>query len=74
MAPLLNEINLPAIPPPPEPAVVELSADDLPDALWADYHHDNMTPVVAIDTALIDAWGDIPELYNLWYGESFDDV
>lgn len=47
-----------------------LSADDLPDASWADYHHDNMTPVDAVDCAVIDAWDDIPELQNLWYGEN----
>jgi len=46
-----------------------LSAEDLPDANWADYHHDNLTPVVAIDTAILDAWYDIPELETLWYGE-----
>ena len=46
-----------------------LSSDDLPDALWAEYHHDNMTPVVAIDTAVVDAWDDIPEIQLLWYGE-----
>ena len=46
-----------------------LSAEDLPDANWADYHHDNLTPVVAIDTAILDAWYDMPELETLWYGE-----
>ena len=46
-----------------------LSAEDLPDANWADYHHDNLTPVVAIDTAILDAWYDMPELEALWYGE-----
>ena len=49
-----------------------LSAEDLPDANWADYHHDNMTPVVAIDTAILDAWYDMPELETLWYGENYD--
>lgn len=46
-----------------------LTADDLPDACWADYHHDEMSPSDAIDCALIDAWDDIPELQTLWYGE-----
>ena len=45
------------------------TSDDLPDACWADYFHDEMTPSEAIDTALIDAWDDIPELQTLWYGE-----
>mgnify|MGYP003140761803 FL=1 len=45
-----------------------LSSDDLPDAPWADYHHDNMTPTNAVDTAVIDAWYDIPEIEELWHG------
>lgn len=47
-----------------------LSAEDLPDAAWADYYHDDMTPVDAIDTAVIDSWDDIPEIQTLWYGET----
>ena len=46
-----------------------LSSDDLPDAPWADYHHDNMSPRNAIDTAVIDAWWDMPEIEELWYGD-----
>ena len=46
-----------------------ISSDDLPDAPWADYHHDNMSPVDAIDTAVIDAWWDMPEIEELWYGD-----
>ena len=46
-----------------------LSAEDLPDAAWADYYHDDMTPHDAIDTAVIDSWDDIPEIQTLWYGE-----
>ena len=47
-----------------------LSSDDLPDAPWADYHHDNMTPTNAVDTAVIDAWWDMPEIEELWYGDN----
>ena len=45
-----------------------LAADDLPDASWADYFHDDMTPHDAVDTAVIDAWDDIPEIQEIWYG------
>lgn len=47
-----------------------LSSDDLPDACWRDYHEGGMTPVEAIDCAVMDVWGiDSPELETLWYGE-----
>ena len=36
--------------------ILGLGVDDLPDAQWMDYYHDDMTPFEAVDTANIDYW------------------
>jgi len=41
--------------------ILGLGIDDLPDAQWADYYHDEMSPADAVDTANIDFWdGQLP--------------
>jgi len=40
--------------------------DDLPDAMWADYHEDGLSPIEAIDCAVDDAWYDVEGLEELW--------
>lgn len=40
--------------------------DDLPDALWADYYEDGLSPIEAIDCAVDDAWYDVYGLEELW--------
>jgi len=41
--------------------ILGLGVDDLPDAQWMDYYHDDMSPFDAVDTANIDYWdGQLP--------------
>jgi len=41
--------------------ILGLGIDDLPDAQWMDYYHDEMSPADAVDTANIDFWdGQLP--------------
>jgi hypothetical protein len=47
---------------------IPFTSDDLPDAAWADYHEDGLSPVEAIDSALDDAWYDDPDLETLLAG------
>jgi|DEB0MinimDraft_6_1074348.scaffolds.fasta_scaffold145146_3 hypothetical protein len=45
------------------------TSDDLPDALWADYHDSELSPLEAIDSAIWDAWDDqdgMVELYDAY--------
>jgi hypothetical protein len=45
---------------------VGFTHDDLPDAMWADYHEDGLSPIEAIDAAVDDAWYDVEGLEELW--------
>ena len=45
---------------------VGFAHDDLPDALWADYYEDGLSPIEAIDAAVDDAWYDVEGLEELW--------
>ena len=41
--------------------ILGLGAEDLPDAQWIYYYHDDMTPFDAVDTANMDYWdGQLP--------------
>ncbi len=39
-----------------------MAHDDLNDAMWYDYFESELSPLEAIETALDDAWWDIPEM------------
>ena len=45
---------------------VGFAHDDLPDAMWVDYHEDGLSPIEAIDAAVDDAWYDVEGLEELW--------
>ena len=56
----MNEVNNHLV------SFLGLGADDLPDALWRDYHDSELSPLEAIDCAVCDAWDDQPEMQELF--------